>query len=201
MIYKKGLNIYIDPTVKFLGSADVGHCSVLGYDDGSMHESGNTIVGNNVKIGAFSIIEKNCYIGNNVEIGNYCTIYEDSYVDDNAKILSGSRVYWGAKVGKGAIVNAYVSANVIIEEDVRFFGRIAHSHRNHTLDWETTVEASPIFKRGCFVGLGALIIGSITIGEYAYVAAGEILRFDIPPNTIFYKGILYNKKDFRGLIT
>lgn len=200
MIRMRGLNIYVDPTVNFVGDAEVGHCSALGYDDGTMHEPGITTIGHNTKVGAYSIIEKNCYIGNAVEVGNYCTIYEDVYIGDNVKVLSGSRVYWGAKVGDGAIINALISANVIVEENVRFFGRIAHSHRDHTLDWESTVEASPIFRQGCFVGLGALIVGSITIGERAYVAAGEVLRFDLPPDTIFYKNRIYDKKIFRGLI-
>lgn len=201
MIYKRGLNIFIDPKVSFAENADIGHCSVLGYDDGTMHADGTTYIGDNFKMGAFSIVEKNCFIGDNVEVGNYCTIYEDAYVDDNAKILSGSRIYWGAKIGKGAIINAFVSSNVIIEENVRFFGRIAHSHRDHTLDWETTIEASPIFKKDCFIGLGALIIGDIIVGERSYVAAGEILRFNLPADTVYYKEKIYDKKKFRGLIT
>ena len=201
MINKIGLNIMIDQSVEFFGDAEIGHCSAIGYDDGTMSDSGITKIGKNVKIGAFTIVEKNCIIGDCVEIGNYCTIYEDAIIGDRVKILTGSRIYWGAKIGSESIINAIISANVIIEDSVRFFGRIAHSHRNHTLDWETTEELSPLFKKNCFIGLGALIIGNITIGERAYVAAGEVLRFDLPPDTVFYKGKIHDKQNFRGLIT
>lgn len=196
MIIEHGLNISIAPSLEYQGDLTVGHCSIIGCGDAA----GPISIGRDVTIGAFSIVESNVVVGDRCEIGNYCTVYSESRLGDNVKVLSGSRVYWKAQVGDRAIVNGYVSANVVIESDVRFFGRIAHSHRNHTLDWESTEEPSPVFRRGCFVGVGAMIVGAVTIGENAYIAAGEIVRCDIPADTVFYKSRMFPKASFRGLI-
>ena len=42
--------------------------------------------------------------------------------------------------------------------------------------------------------------GEIEIGENSYVAAGEIVRCNIPPESVYYKGRIYEKKYFRGII-
>ena len=196
MIKTRGLNQLICEPISYQGNLTVGHCSVVGYGD----DVGPVTIGKDLTIGAFSILERNVTIGDDCEIGNYCTVYSDATIGSNVKLLSGSRVYWDAQVGDDAIVNGYVSADVIIEAGVRFFGRIAHSHRNHMRDWETTKEPSPIFRRRCFIGIGALIVGAVTIGEDAYVAAGEIVRSDIPDGTVYYKGKVFEKASFRGLI-
>lgn len=196
MIIEEGENIFVSNSIDYEGTLTIGHCSIIGKKS----EHSNIYIGLNLQIGAFSIIENDVLIGDNCEIGNYCTIYSDSKIGNDVKILSGSRVYWDAVVGNRCIINGYVSANVIIEDDVRFFGRIAHSHRDHTLDWENTVEESPIFKKGSFIGLGALIIGAVVIGEGAYISAGEKIQYNVPPNSIVYKGKMYNKEIFRGLI-
>ena len=196
MIVRHGLGHLICEPINYQGQLTVGHNSVVGYGD----DAGPVNIGRDLTIGAFSIVERNVTIGDGCAIGNYCTVYSDATIGNNVKLLSGSRVYWDARVGDGAIVNGYVSADVIVEAEVRFFGRIAHSHRNHTRDWETTKEPSPIFRRGCFIGVGALIVGAVTIGEDAYVAAGEVVRTDIPAGTIYYKGRVFEKASFRGLI-
>lgn len=183
-------------SISFQGELTVGHCSTLGYGG----DSGEVSIGYNLKIGAFVAVERNVIIGDNCEIGNYCTVHSDSKIGNNVKILSGSTVYWGAVIGDGAIINGNISERVVIEQDVRFFGKIAHSHRDHTRDWDTTEEPSPVFRRGSFIGLGAMIVGAINIGENAYVAAGEIVRADLPDNSVFYKNSVYDKKKFRGLI-
>jgi acetyltransferase-like isoleucine patch superfamily enzyme len=196
MIKTMGTGHYIADCIDHKGELTIGHCSAVGYGDAP----GRAVFGMDVKIGAFSIIERNVTVGDNCEIGNHCMVFSDARIGRRVKLLSGSRVYWDADVGDDAIINGYVSGNVIVENSVRFFGRIAHSHRDHTRDWETTIEPSPVFRAGCFIGLGALIVGAITIGENAYVAAGETVRSDVPPNTVFYKGSLHDKRFFRGLI-
>jgi maltose O-acetyltransferase len=44
--------------------------------------------------------------------------------------------------------------------------------------------APVIFKRGCYVGAGALILPGVTIGEGAVVAAGAVVTRDVPPRKV-----------------
>lgn len=39
-------------------------------------------------------------------------------------------------------------------------------------------------KRGVWVGAGALVLGGVTIGEYAVIGAGAVVTKDVPPHTI-----------------
>jgi acetyltransferase-like isoleucine patch superfamily enzyme len=81
-------------------------------------------------------------------------------------------------------------------------GSMAHSYRDAgTIEsWDTTVQPSPILRRGCVVGQDALIVGGIEIGYGSYVAAGEIVRHDIPAEHVFYKGCLSQILDWRGVL-
>jgi serine acetyltransferase len=78
-------------------------------------------------------------------------------------------------------------------------GEIAHSHRDATLDWDTTEEPSPRIYRGSVVGVNAIIIGARKIGPCAYVGAGEIVRTDVGDHMAFVKGELKPLSDFRGM--
>ena len=44
--------------------------------------------------------------------------------------------------------------------------------------------APVVFKRGCYIGAGALILPGVTIGEKAVVAAGAVVTKDVPPNVV-----------------
>jgi len=45
--------------------------------------------------------------------------------------------------------------------------------------------AKPIrLDRGCWIGAYAIILGGVTIGEQAVVAAGSVVTKDVPPNAI-----------------
>ena len=62
------------------------------------------------------------------------------------------------------------------------------------------MEPSPIIKRGSVVGVGAILIGKITIGPRAYVAAGERVTCDVPEGMVLKGGELSPITAFRGLI-
>lgn len=45
-----------------------------------------------------------------------------------------------------------------------------------------------VMGEGCYIGSGAIIIGSVSIGDYAVVGAGSVVTKDVPPRT-FVAGI------------
>ena len=197
MIIKQGLNIYISPATKYIDRLEIGHCSVIG----GFEDTDNPVnIGKNLKIGSFCKISKNVTIGNDCVIEDNCFIYHSTKIGNNVRIVTGSRISSRCQIGDNTIINGAIARRVVIEDDVRYFGRIAHSHYNHTLDWTTNIEPSPIFKKGCFIGVNALIIGDVEIGENSYIAAGEIVRCNVPPESVYLKGKIYEKKHFRGMI-
>jgi acetyltransferase-like isoleucine patch superfamily enzyme len=196
MIQEMGRNIFIAENIHYEGDLTIGHCSAIGLGA----TTPNIKIGKYLKIGSFCLIDNNVTIGDYCVIEDGCYIYKNTIIGNEVRILNGSRIFGKTKIGDRSIINGSVSQRVIIEEDVRFFGRIAHSHRDHTLDWKTTVEPSPVFRKACIVGINALIIGDVEIGENSYIAAGETVRCDVPANSVFFKGEIHDKRKFRGLI-
>lgn len=181
-------NVKADPTVT------MGDYVILGSKHGDVNIGAGTTIGDYTKIEGDVLIGKNC------SIGDYVLICKKTKMGNNVTVVPGSKIYGKCEIGNNVIINANISQRVNLEDDVRFFGRVAHSHRDHTLDWKNTVEPSPVIRKGAIVCIDALIIGPVEIGENSYISSGEIVRFNIPANKILYKGKLFDKKDFRGFI-
>lgn len=193
---KIGTGIYVHPAVKIGQNVSIGHCSCIGY--GNPNE-GDIIIGNNVTIGAFCIIHFGAIINDDVEIDDYCKLCVESKIGKNSKLLYGKHVYEEAVIGENCIIGGNVADRTIIEDNVTYLGETAHSHRNASLDWDTTIEESPIIYKGSFVGVNALIIGGRKIGPCAYVGAGEIVRTDIGEGMVLIKGEIKPLSTFRGI--
>jgi acetyltransferase-like isoleucine patch superfamily enzyme len=69
-----------------------------------------------------------------------------------------------------------------------------------TGDWDQTEESSPVIRSGSVVGVDAILIGGITIGPRAYVAAGERVTCDVPEEMVLKGGQLRPLSYFRGMI-
>lgn len=47
-----------------------------------------------------------------------------------------------------------------------------------------TICREVIIKRNAYIGVGAIILPGVTIGEHAIVAAGSVVTKDVPPHTV-----------------
>lgn len=45
-----------------------------------------------------------------------------------------------------------------------------------------------IIGRNCYIGSGAIVLGRVTIGDYAVIGAGSVITKDVPAKT-FYAGV------------
>jgi len=135
-------------------------------------------------------------------------VHESSYVDEGAqigektKIWHFSHILSGAKIGKrcsfgqnvsvaGGVVigdNVKVQNNVsiyegtIIEDDV-FLGPscvLTNVTNPRSQVLRHSLYEKTILKRGCSIGANATIVCGITIGRYAFVAAGAVVAKDVP---------------------
>ncbi|MBN1576773.1 MAG: N-acetyltransferase [Chitinispirillaceae bacterium] len=123
-------------------------------------------IGGGTKIWHFSHIMKDAFIGNNCVIGQNVNIASNVHIGNNVKIQNNVSVYTGT----------------VIEDDV-FLGPSCvltnvtnpRSQINRHALYETTR-----IKRGATVGANATIVCGITIGRYAFVAAGAVAAKDVP---------------------
>ena len=187
----------VHPSTQFEGAASIGFCSYVGH---GCNGEDPVRVGDGVRIGAFCMIGSGTVLGRDVEVDHYCRIAQDVLIGIGTRVLYGAQVYDDVKVGTNCIIGGDLVDRTVLEDFVRFQGETVHSHTDATGDWEKTVEAAPIIRRNSVVGVGALVIGGISVGPRAFVAAGERVSCDVPEGMVLKEGVLQRVEDFRGLI-
>jgi UDP-2-acetamido-3-amino-2,3-dideoxy-glucuronate N-acetyltransferase len=137
-----------------------------------------------------------------------CFIHGSAYVDDGAVVGPGTKVWHfshvmgTAKIGAQCVLgqNVNVGANVVIGSRVKIQNNVSvyggtiveddvflgpscvltnvsnpRSQINRQALYEPTV-----IRRGATVGANATIVCGVTIGRYAFIAAGAVVTRDIP---------------------
>lgn len=127
-------------------------------------------LGTNVSVGDEIIIGfgDNIYIGNNVSINYRCTLI------DNNTITIGNDVL----IAPGVQMNT-ASHPVALEE------RLTPNWVPGSSEYRWRTYALPIrIGNGCWIGANATILGGVTIGDGAVVAAGAVVTRDVPARTL-----------------
>lgn len=179
------------------GDVSIGHWSIIGSPD--KPDDRVQMLGQ-ARIGRFCIVEGDVQIGDRFVMDDYCAVYASSRIGTNVKLLYGKKIFGRSKVGDNCIIGGNIPERCLLSDNVTFMGEVAHSHYDPTSDWDTTDEPSPTIGYGSVVGVNALIIGGISIGSNCYVSAGEILRHDLPDNTVFIKGQVFPISHFKGML-
>lgn len=188
---------WIHETTMFDGEASVGFCSRVGH--GATREE-PVRIGDGVRIGAFCLIEAGAELEAGVDVDHYCRIGCGARVGTRTRILYRAQVFDEVTIGHGCIIAGELVDRTVVENNVTFQGNTAHAHADATRDWDETVEPSPVIKSGSVVGVDALIIGGVTVGPRAYVAAGERVTCDVPEEMVLQGGKLRPLADCRGMI-
>ena len=138
-----------------------------------------------LKIHPSSIVDKGALIGENTKIWHWVHICKDAVIGKNCTL--GQNVFISNKVLIGNNVkiqnNVSIYDNVKLEDDV-FCGpsmvftnvinpRAAISRRDEF--------RSTLVKKGSTLGANSTIICGITIGEFAFVAAGAVVTKNVRP--------------------
>jgi UDP-2-acetamido-3-amino-2,3-dideoxy-glucuronate N-acetyltransferase len=135
-------------------------------------------------------------------------LHESSFVDDPCEIGEGTKIWHfchiskGAKIGRRCIFgqNCYVGTDVVIGSNVKVQNNVAiytgtvveddvflgpscvltnvtnpRSQVNRHALYEKT-----LLRRGATIGANATIVCGITIGQYAFIAAGSVVTKSVP---------------------
>lgn len=188
---------WIHPTTLFDGCASIGFCSRIGH--GATAEE-PVRIGNGVRIGAFCLIEAGAQLAERIEVDHYCRIACGVRVGAGTRILYRAQIFDEVTIGTNCIIAGELVDRTVVGDNVTFQGNTAHAHTDPTGDWDKTDEPSPVIKSGSVVGVNALLIGGITIGPRAYVAAGERVTCDVPEEMVLKGGELKPLSYFRGMI-
>lgn len=123
-------------------------------------------IGAGTKIWHFSHILNNSKIGKGCIIGQNVSIGPDTIIGNKCKIQNNVSVYKGVTFEDGVFCGpSCVFTNV--------YNPRAHIERKD--EFRTTT-----VKKGATIGANATIVCGITIGSYAFVGAGAVVKNDVP---------------------
>ncbi len=135
-------------------------------------------------------------------------VHESAYIDDDVSIGAGTKIWHFSHVQSGAIIGdeCILGQNVNIGNDV-VLGNGVKIQNNVSVYTGTVVEdyvflgpscvltnvtnprsevnrhslyEKTLLRRGCTIGANATVVCGITVGRYAFVAAGAVITGDVP---------------------
>jgi len=91
-------------------------------------------------------------------------------------------IHPGAKIGSGIFLDhangVVIGETAVVENDVSILHAVTLGGTG-----KDTGDRHPKVKRGVLIAAGAKILGKVTIGEFAKIAAGSVVLTDVPPCT------------------
>lgn len=189
----------VAPVKKPLNSISIGAFSVI-----EASPEGAVVLGNGVTIGHHVTLRGPVQLDKGVEIRDYGSVGAGSTIGAFSKLLYGGSVYRDVTIGKNCIIGGSVDSGTTIGNDVTFLGRILHNYRTPgTYDQLTdgVPTPSPKIADRAVVGEGAMIVGNIEIGEGAYVAAGMVVKCNVPAGMLYCDRGLIPLSRFHGFVS
>lgn len=138
-----------------------------------VHESAYVDPG--AKIGKGTKIWHFCHIMSGAEIGEKCTLGQNVFVAKNVKIGNNVKIQNNVSIYEGVVLEDYVFCGPSCVFTNVKTPRSAFP-RNRSEDYIPTR-----VKYGATIGANATIICGVTVGEWAFVAAGAVVTKDVPP--------------------
>ena len=126
-------------------------------------------IGSTTTVWQFVVILEHAVIGENCNINCHNFIENDVVIGDHVTIKSGVYIWDGIRIED----HVFIGPNVTFTNDK--FPR----SKEYPEEFQRT-----LIKKGASIGAGAIILGGITIGEKAMVAAGALVTKDVPPYTL-----------------
>jgi UDP-2-acetamido-3-amino-2,3-dideoxy-glucuronate N-acetyltransferase len=113
-----------------------------------------------------------CHIMKGAKIGRDCIFGQNCHVAENVVIGNGVKVQNNVSIYTGTIIEDYVflGPSCVLTNVTNPRSEI----NRHSLYEKTLI------KRGATIGANATVVCGITIGKYAFIAAGSVVTKDVP---------------------
>ena len=131
-----------------------------------------------------SYIDQPCEIGEGTRIWHFCHIMPNAKIGRNCLLGQNVMIASGVVIGDNVKIqnNVSVYTGVIIEDDVFLgpscvFTNVINPRAQ--IDRKSEYQRT-LIRRGATIGANATIVCGGTIGSYAFIGAGAVVRGDVP---------------------
>jgi UDP-2-acetamido-3-amino-2,3-dideoxy-glucuronate N-acetyltransferase len=137
---------------------------------------------------ASAFVDEPCEIGDETKIWHFSHVMPKSRIGSHCNLGQNVHVASGVRIGNNVKIQNNVSlyAGVELEDDVfcgpsMVFTNVItpRSHINRKSEYRQT-----LVKRGASLGANSTIVCGVTIGRYAFVAAGAVVTHDVADHSL-----------------
>jgi len=140
----------------------------------SIHET--AVVAPTARIGPGTRVWHFCHVMDDAVVGRGCVLGQNCFVGRGVKIGDGSRLQNNVSVYEG----------VTLEQDVFCGPSVVFTNVNNPrafVDRKAEFRETRV-RRGATLGANATLLPGVTIGEYAFVAAGAVVTRDVQAHAL-----------------
>lgn len=162
--------------VRLVGAGRVGRDSVVGS---LCVIYAGVFIGRACCIGDHAVIREDTRIGNRCVIGAKVDIQYGVTIADDVRILNETQIAGGTVIGAGT----FIGPGVQTANDPH----VAH----HDLDdYQDRGQVAPVIGSKVFIGVGAILLPGVKIGDGATIGAGAVVTRDVPDgSTVLAAGV------------
>lgn len=158
---------------------------IIGYYSDRI-ESKIVQIGKNARIRSGTVIYAGTKIGDNLETGHNVVIREDNIIGDNFQIWSNSIVDYSCRIGNKVKIhcNVYIAQFTEIEDEVFIAPGVSIANEKYAYPQSSPNMKGPNIKKGVRIGVNAVILPNLIIGENSLIGAGSVVTKDVPPRAV-----------------
>jgi len=169
----------------------IGACSII---NGSVHLRGNTIIGKNCTIDAFSCLD-NTILEDDVTVLPH-SIITNAFIQSSAKVGPFAHIRTNSTIGTHSTIGNFVevkNSTIAAHSKAKHLAYIGDatvgSHVNIgagtiTCNYDGINKHKTVIEDHAFIGSNNTLVAPITIGHNAFTAAGSTLTADVPDNAL-----------------
>lgn len=131
-----------------------------------------------------SYIDEGAVIGSGTKIWHFCHVLSGAHIGERCSFGQNVSVAGGTVIGNNVKVqnNVSIYEGTVIEDDV-FLGPscvLTNVTNPRSQVVRKALYETTLLRRGASVGANATIVCGITVGRYAFIAAGAVVTGDVP---------------------
>jgi len=129
-------------------------------------------------------VDRPCRIGAGTKVWHFCHVCAEAVIGRGCNLGQNVFVAGGAVIGDNVKIqnNVAVYAGITIEDDV-FLGPscvLTNVTNPRSQVVRRGIFEKTLIRRGATIGANATVVCGITIGRYAFIAAGAVVAKDVP---------------------